>query len=324
MGDPHLWHRWFAAIALAVLLAGGCRGYQPVHPLDNPEVIKLPAGTPPASGPPLGVTASDPSGWNDDDLVLALHEPHIWGGEDSGHARVMVFATGRVLYRVADAGHWYWYQDEIGREAVDALLSETLADLGRTKSFDCSLATDQPTTIVMAKRSKRWLVRSAYALHECLDEVAGPSFGASTTPVGATAPTTSAPAPFLRAYRRLDAVGSQPSAERWRTPRTYLMWHVDHGRYAIGNEEEPAGDPWPDDLPAGPEPAAGPLLMPFDAAYEDRLRAFMGSGALVRYRDERWLVQVIRDHPGDATLACVLYDECEGRSFADPVSDPTL
>ena len=51
--------------------------------------------------------------------------------------------------------------------------------------------------------------------------------------------------------------------------------------------------------------------MPFDAAYEDRLRTFLGSGGLVRHAENRWSVYALRDHPGDTTIRCVLYKECD-------------
>ena len=309
---------WPIAILLLVAVAAGCRRYHPVHPLDNPDIVKLPA-----SGPPPGATASDLSGWSEADLVLALHEPYIWGGEDSRHARVMAFADGRILYRVLESRQWHWYTVDIGPEAVEELRLQTLADLKRTKSFSCSVGTDQPGTVVMARRSRRWVIRRAYALHACLADVAAPSYGASTSPVGAPRPEP-APAPFVRAYRRLDGIGAREGGERWRTPRAYLMWRIDHGRYGYTDDDEPEGEPWPDGLPAGPEPAPGTFLMPIDAAYEDRVRAFLGTSRLVRHRDERWNVRVIREQPGDATLQCVLYDECEHRAFADPVSEPTM
>lgn len=323
MEDSRPRQGWPLAILLLIAFAAGCRRYQPVHPLDNPRIIKLPAGTSPAAGPPPNATASDPSGWSESDLVLALHEPHIWGGEDTHHARVMAFASGRVLYRIVESGQWHWYTADIGAEAVEALRVQTLADLEDTKSFSCSFATDLPSTIVMARRSKRWVVREAYALHDCLADVARPSFGASTSPSDALEPDPADPS-FVRAYRRLDAVGSEPSDARWRTPRTYLIWTIDHGTYAMPGEPEPPGEAWPDDLPAGPAPASGTFLMPIDAAYEDRLRALLGTGGLVQQGGERWSVYVIRDQPGDATLRCVLYKECETRAFADPVSGLTM
>ena len=288
-----------------------CAGYEPLHPLEDPNVTKLPAGAPPAAGPPAGAKAAQWSAWDDAELVVAVHEPHIWGGEDSGHARVMLFADGRALYRVLEEGRWRWYAADLGQATVATLQRDTLADLKGTKSFSCSYGTDQPSTIILARRSKRWVVREAYALHECLADVSGPAYGASTVPVGAPAPEPAPPA-FVRAYRRLDRVpeAHAESATRWRTPRTHLLWTIDNGDYMDGPDGEPKGEPWPDTLPKGPAPAEGWILMPFDAAYEDPLRDFIGSGGLVSYRGERWLVQVLREHPGDAAVECALSPKC--------------
>lgn len=310
------WPCWMVTAVLlassAILGSSGCKRSPGWDPLNSPNVTKLPAGAPPEGGPPAELQAGRWEDWATAELVLALYEPHTWGGEDTHHARVMVFADGRVLYRTREGGRWRWYLVDVGPQEAEALRRDVVADLRGSRSFSCSHATDQPSTVLMVRRRRGWLVREAYAFHMCLDDLEGPAIGASTGPANAP-PPEQPPPEFVTAFRRLDWLPRRhvANAKRWASPRTYLMWSIDNGDYMDGPDGEPKGDPWPDDLPEGPAPAEGDFIMPIDGAYEDRLRDFMGSGALVRYRGERWSVQVMRKHPGDRVLRCVLYKECE-------------
>ena len=295
------------------LVLGACARFAlpSTDPTRSKHLHQVPAGAAPTTEPTDPALARVEPGrwdeWTDAKLVLALHEPIFYSAtEDEQHARLLAFADGRVLYRVEDGdGISQWYLANIGAAEVEALRRSTAHDLaGTPRRFSCRHATHQRRSVILVRHGLRWRVREGYALSACLDDVA-PDVIPSSSHVDPLPPGDSPPVGFVTAYRRLRSFDA-PTKRPWHTPKLWLVWMRDVGDYS----EERRGGPWPAELPAPPTLPESfvygdpPLLQPVDGAFDRRMQRLLPQAGLFELQDQRWMVEVYRQQPGDDALAC--------------------
>jgi hypothetical protein len=293
-----MWLRIWSLVA--VVLATACSRFD-----WESNVEHVPAGAAPPGS--TGIVAGDWSQWSDAKPVVMLYEPIFYSyDEDEGHAQLVAFADGRVLQRVtAEDGRWHWWVSQRTRAEIEALRRSVARDLaGTPRRFSCRDATHQRRSFIFVRNGGRWRGHEGYALSACLDGVAE-DFIPSSSHADPLPPGDTAPAGFVRAYRRLHAIAETTAAGAtpWHSPKLRLLWLPDTGEYS----EPRVGKPWPADLPAPPaiDWSDAPVIQPVDGAFDERVREHLGKEALVQIEGGRYLVSVMREQPADALLDCL-------------------